>query len=129
MYRSLTPYSPKGKSQPLVFNTRDETLHMQMKKPVAPLFSLTSVLKFEHHVDDMLRLLFQQLDWRFSVPNLPFDLSDWLQYFAFEAISTMTLSRQWGYLEKGCDHNGLLASMWKFISTAAPVSLRSFNKS
>lgn len=105
MYTALTPYLPKGKNLPLVFNTRDKTRHMQMKKPIAPLFSLTNVLKLEHYVDAMLRLLFEQLDQRFSPTELSFGLSDWLQYFALEVTSTMPLSWQWGYLEKGTDHD------------------------
>lgn len=121
MYKAFTPYSPQTNSQPLIFNSLDETLHMQMKKPVASLFSPAQVLDAEKHVDDTIEVLFEQLDRRYAEANVSFDLTEWLQYFSFDAMSDITLSRRWGFLEKGCDHNGLLQTMWEFIKTAAPV--------
>ena len=115
------PYSRQGSALPLVFNTRDETLHKKMKKPIAPIFSLSNVLTFEKFVDQTLELLFAQLDQRFAGRQTPFDLGDWLQFFAFEVMGTMTFSRQYGFLEKGCDDNGLLGAIWNFMKTAAPV--------
>ncbi|EAQ84780.1 hypothetical protein CHGG_08794 [Chaetomium globosum CBS 148.51] len=120
-YRSLMPYSRQGAALPLVFNTRDEALHKKMKKPIAPIFSLSNVLTFEKFVDQILELLFTQLDQRFAGRETPFDLGDWLQFFAFEVMGTMTFSRQYGFLEKGCDGNGLLGAIWDFMQTAAPV--------
>lgn len=83
MYDIFRPYSPKGTSHPVVFNCRDEHMHMQMKKPVAPLFSTTNIVKYEHHVDGVLELLFKQMDAK-SEQQETTDLSKWLQYFAFE---------------------------------------------
>lgn len=37
-------------------------------------------------------------------------------------MSSVTLSRQWGYLEKGHDHNGLLESTRAFGKTVAPLT-------
>lgn len=94
---------------------------MRMKKPIAPIFSFSNVLTFEKFVDQILELLFTQLDQRFARSETPFDLGDWLQFFAFEVMGTMTFSRQYGFLEKGCDGNGLLGAIWDFMQTAAPV--------
>jgi hypothetical protein len=117
------PYSRQGSALPLVFNTRDETLHKKLKNPIAPIFSLSNVLTFEKFVDQILELLFTQLDQRFAGCQTPFDLGDWLQFFAFEVMGTMTFSRQYGFLEKGCDDNGLLGAIWNFMKTAAPVRI------
>ncbi|KAA8647973.1 hypothetical protein EYZ11_005654 [Aspergillus tanneri] len=122
-YRSLMPYSRQGSALPLVFNTRDEALHKQLKKPIAPLFSLSNVLTFEHLVDQTLTVLFSQFDQRFArKQSIPFDLGDWLQFFAFEVMGTMTFSRRYGFLEHGQDAKGLLIAIWNFMKTAAPVT-------
>lgn len=125
-YRSLMPYSRQGSSLPLVFNTRDEKLHMHLKKPIAPIFSLSNVLTFEHFIDNVLGLLFKQLDSRFIQQNTTFDLGNWLQFFAFEVMGTMTFSRQYGFLEQGHDGKGLLTAIWNFMKTAAPVSILAY---
>lgn len=121
MYKALTPYSPKGSSQPLIFNCLDETMHMQMKRPIAPLFSVSNVIKFECHIDSTLAILFDQLDERYVKSGQNVNLTDWLQYFAFDTMSNITLFHTWEYLSRGSDYNGLLRSMWEFIKTAAPV--------
>lgn len=109
---------------PLVFNTRDEKLHTQLKKPIAPLFSLSNVLAFEPLIDKTIAELFLQLDNRFvNGSQTSFDLSNWLQFFAFEVMGTMTFGRMYGFLSQGCDTNGLLISIWNYMKTAAPVSI------
>ncbi|KAI8633672.1 cytochrome P450 CYP4/CYP19/CYP26 subfamily [Xylariaceae sp. FL1651] len=121
-YRSLMPYSRHGSAQPLVFNTRDETLHMQMKKPIAPLFSLSNILSYEKFVDDVTQQLFEQFDRRFVEEGIIFDLGEWFQYFAFEVMGTMTFSRRYGFLHQGHDNNGLIWAIWNFMKTAAPIT-------
>lgn len=122
-YRSLMPYSRQGSSLPLVFNTRDENLHMHLKKPIAPIFSLSNVLTFERFVDHVLGLLFTQFDARFIQQRATLDLGNWLQFFAFEVMGSMTFSRQYGFIEQGHDGKGLLTAIWNFMKTAAPVSM------
>lgn len=99
----------------------DEILHMQMKRPVAPLFSVTHILKSEEQINKTMTVLFNQLDRRYVNNGEEFDLAEWLQYFAFDSMSNITISRAWGFLEKGSDYNGLLNAMWNFIKAAAPV--------
>ena len=107
---------------PLVFNTRDEKLHKQLKNPIAPIFSLSNVLTFERFVDRVLEILFHQLDERQVQSHNTFDFGNWLQFFAFEVMGTMTFSKRYGFLENGKDVNGMLEAIWNFIKTAAPVS-------
>lgn len=96
---------------------------MQLKKPIAPLFSLSNVLTFEHFVDDSLSLLFEQFNQRFiQDSNSSFDLGNWLQFFAFETMGMMTFSQRYGFFAEGDDSKGLLGAIWMFMKTAAPVS-------
>jgi Cytochrome P450 len=115
------PYTKNG-ALPAVFTTQDEQQHKQLKNPIAPLYALSNVVTFEGFVDEVLGVLFQQLDKRFVVSHDSFDLGDWIQYFAFDIMGTMTFSSRYGFLETGKDVDGMLQSIWSFMLTVAPVS-------
>ena len=119
-YRGIMPYT-RGGAFPAVFTTQDEHQHKILKSPVANLYSLTNVVTFEGFVDDVLKIMFEQLDARFVGRKELFDLSDWLQYFAFDVMGTMTFSKRYGFLETGKDSNGLLGAIWEFMLTIGPV--------
>ena len=108
---------------PAVFTTQDENLHKTLKTPVASLYSLTNVIRFEPFIDEEIGVLFEQLDKRFVKTQATFDLGDWIQYFAYEVMGTMTFSRRYGFLEQGKDGNGLLSSVWDFMLAVGPVSV------
>ncbi|KAL8722234.1 MAG: hypothetical protein Q9181_007531 [Wetmoreana brouardii] len=121
-YRVLMPYTQSGSSLPVVFNTRDETTHKQIKNPIAPMFSLSSTVTYEVFVDQVLEVLFTQLDQRYVHSHRSFDLGNWLQYFAFDVMGTLTFSKRYGFLEQGRDVNGMLASIWDYMTDAAPFT-------
>lgn len=104
-----------------MFNTRDETLHKQLKTPIAPLFSVTNVMSYEH-VDTVLGVMCHSLDKRFVQTGKTFDLTDWLRYFAFDVMGTLTFSKPFGFLEQGYDVNGMLEMLWRNMKTTAPVT-------
>ncbi|KAH0593197.1 hypothetical protein MHUMG1_08919 [Metarhizium humberi] len=108
---------PKG-ALPAVFNTQDEDLHKRLRSPIAPLYSMTNVLKFEPLVDETLRLLLKQLDDR-HLGGSSFNLGNWLQYFAFDSMGTLTFSRRYGFLVQGRDVHGILEEIWTFMKTVA----------
>jgi len=115
------PYSKTG-ALPAVFNTRDEQLHKQIKSPIAPLFSFSSALTYEAHVDEVLEVFLQQMNERFVETNDPFNLGNWLQYYAFDVMGTLTFSKRYGFLDSGTDINGMLQTIWNYMLTVAPVS-------
>jgi Cytochrome P450 len=117
------PYTKNG-LLPAIFTTQDEKQHKQLKTPIASLYSLTNVVTFEEFVDDVLGILFQEFDKRYAGSQKPFDLGDWLQYFAFDVMGTMTFSSRYGFLETGTDVGGMLQAIWKFMLGVAPVSPR-----
>ena len=120
-YDAFIPYSKTG-SFPAIFTTQDENQHKQLKSPIASLYSLSNAITFESFVDEVLDVLCHQLDERFVSSEATFDLADWLQYFSFEVMVTMTFSKRCGFLETGRDVNGILATVWNFMLTVAPVS-------
>ena len=116
------PYTKAG-ALPAVFNTRDEKLHKRIKNPIAPLFSLSNVVTFESFVDEVLGVLFHQLDERYVKTYKTFDLENWLQYFAFDVMGTLTFSKRYGFLEQGQDVHGMLETIWQYMKTTAPVGV------
>lgn len=116
------PFTKSGSALPAVFNTRDETLHKQIKSPIAPMFSLSNTVTYEPFVNQVLEVLFKQLDQRFVHPQQIFDLSHWLQYFAFDVMGTLTFSKSYGLLEQGRDVNGMLKTIWSYMTDAAPFT-------
>lgn len=115
------PYTKKG-ALPAIFTTQDEQQHKALKTPVASLYSLSNVISFEPFVDQVLGVLFEQLDERFVKNQATPDLAEWLQYFAFDVMGTMTFSKRYGFLETGSDVRGLIGAIWDFMLTIGPVS-------
>lgn len=107
---------------PAVFNTRDEELHKKIKSPIAPLFSLSNTLPLEVFVNKTISVMIEQLDQRFVDSQVVFELADWLQFFAFDVMGTLTFPKRYGFLEQGQDVNNMLSTIWTYMKTAAPVS-------
>lgn len=105
-----------------MFNTQDETLHKQIKSPIAPLYSLTNTVTFEPLVDQVLVCLEEQLDKKFSGTGASFNFGEYLQYFAFDVMGTLTFSKRYGFLETGKDVQGILAAIWSHWKGSAAVS-------
>ncbi|KAA8652914.1 cytochrome P450 [Aspergillus tanneri] len=120
-YVPLRPYTKKGGALPNVFTALDEDLHMKLRYPVASFFSLSNVSKFEGLVDEVLQVIDEQLERRFSSHGEIFDLTEWLQFFAFDVMGTMTFSKRYGFLEQGKDVGGMLDAIAHFMRQAAPM--------
>ncbi|KAI0466771.1 putative benzoate 4-monooxygenase cytochrome P450 [Xylaria cf. heliscus] len=122
LYATLRPYSRNNNGLKVVFNTQDETLHKQIKSPIAPLYSLTNTVTFEPLVDEVLLCLEEQLNNRFSVTGATFNFGDYLQFFAFDVMGTLTFSKKYGFLETGKDVQGILAAIWSHWKGSAVVT-------
>lgn len=97
-------------------------MHKLIKNPIAPLFALSNVLVFEDLVEEVLSCLSRQLDKRFINSGTEFDFGEWLRYFAFDVMGTMSFSKRYGFLDEGRDVNGMLDAVSGFTKAAAPVS-------
>ena len=56
----------KGKAIPGLFATQDRRIHTLLRKPIAGLYSMTSLVSYELMVDSTIRVFFEQLDRRFG---------------------------------------------------------------
>lgn len=85
------------------------------------MFSPSNSASFEGLVDEVLVCLKEQLEDRFVANKEIFNLGEWLQYFAFDVMGTMTFSKRYGFLDTGKDEGGMLDSILHFMRDAAPV--------
>ncbi|RWA14381.1 hypothetical protein EKO27_g755 [Xylaria grammica] len=122
LYATLRPYSRDNNGLKVVFNTQDEALHKRIKSPIAPLYSLTNTVTFEPLVDEVLACLEEQLNKKFSDTGVPFNFGEYLQYFAFDVMGTLTFSKRYGFLEKGQDVDGILAAIWSHWKGSSAVT-------
>ncbi|KAL4867930.1 hypothetical protein BDV12DRAFT_170571 [Aspergillus spectabilis] len=115
-YRVLAPWTRNGGALPAVFSSCDEDIHKKLKNPIAPLYSMSKVLPLEPFINKTLDVMSEQLDNRFVATKEVFDLADWLQFFAFDVMGTLTFSKRYGFLERGEDVQGMLSTIWGFLA-------------
>lgn len=73
---------------------------------------MTNILAYEPLVDDTIRVFVDQLQKRYALTGTPCDLSDWLQYYAFDVIGAVTFSTRIGFLERGRDIDNAIEGIW-----------------
>ena len=111
----------KGVKIPDVFATRDEDVHRLMRRPVANLYSVTNLLRFETLMTSTVKYLFVRLDELFADKGVDLDLFDWVQFFMFDVLGEVTFSRGLGCLEKGSDVQDVIQDIWLYFKKIAPV--------
>ena len=79
-----------------------------MKRPVAGAFAMTSLLELEPMADDCAVILEEKLD---EMQGCPFDLGVWLQWYAFDVISSITFSNRFDFLKRGEDVAGVIQAI------------------
>ncbi|KAK0727800.1 cytochrome P450, partial [Lasiosphaeria miniovina] len=118
-YRVLQPMS-RGKVVQGLFNTQDEKLHRAMKRPIAGIYSMSSLIEFEPYVDTTIRFFLDRLEEVQSRAGGDAavgtcDLGTWLQWFAFDVMGEITFSKRLGFLDEAKDVDGIMGSIWKFF--------------
>ncbi|KEY64588.1 hypothetical protein S7711_03647 [Stachybotrys chartarum IBT 7711] len=121
-YNTLQAYSPSGGALPAIFNTTDDKMHKRLKTPISPLFAPNTVTAYEPQVDEVLGVLQNQLDSKFIGNSEVFELGQWLQFFAFDVMGTLTFSKRYGFLENGKDEGNMLATIVDFMRRSAPMT-------
>ncbi|KAL4812056.1 cytochrome P450 [Aspergillus spinulosporus] len=125
MVKAMAPIY-KGKRQPTMFAAADNKTHARIRKPVGGAYAMTSILQFEPFVDRNIQLFYVRLNELFIEPQRPCDIHNWVQYFAFDAILEMTMSRNLGFMKAGGDVEGVLKQLqrdldYRGIALAMPI--------
>ncbi|KAL8861116.1 MAG: hypothetical protein Q9178_002330 [Gyalolechia marmorata] len=109
----------KGKAIPGLFATQDRRIHNLLRKPIAGIYSMTSMVSYEPMVDTTIDCFFDQLDQRFVQTGQVCPLDLWLQMFAFDVIGSITFSKRLGFLEQGRDIDNIIENSWQYFRLAA----------
>ncbi|PFH60897.1 hypothetical protein XA68_10142 [Ophiocordyceps unilateralis] len=89
-----------------VFSEANQARHAAMKRPMVKYFSSGVALEKEPLVDDIIASFCHELDARFALDGGPeCDLGAWVAFCAWDILGVVTLSKDFGYLEKGYDHD------------------------
>ncbi|KAK4235918.1 cytochrome P450 [Achaetomium macrosporum] len=120
-FYSVIPPMRKGTILPTIFATQDEALHRLLKRPIASVYSMSNLVSFEPLVDRTIDVFRKELDSRFVATGEACDFGAWLQYFAFDVVGEITFSKRLGFLEGGCDVEGIMASIWRWFEYVAVV--------
>jgi cytochrome P450 len=120
-YHVLLFYA-RGKPVPTIFATQDDRLHRALRKPIAPIYSMSNMRSFEKYVDSTISVFFEQLQNRFVSTGKECDLGTWLQWFAFDFMGEITFSKRLGFLEQAKDIGNITENIWKYFVKTSPVS-------
>ncbi|KAH8658478.1 putative P450 monooxygenase [Xylariales sp. PMI_506] len=104
LFDVMTPSGPV----PTVFSIRDPVGHSALKKPVAHAFAMTSLLDLEPMVDQCTRILEEKLD---RMQKAPIDLGTWMQWYAFDVISSITFSDRFDFMKNETDVAGIIKAI------------------
>ncbi|KAF2205452.1 pisatin demethylase [Delitschia confertaspora ATCC 74209] len=120
-YRVLLFFA-RGKPVPTIFATQDDNLHRTLRKPIAPIYSMSNMMSFERYVDSTISVFFNQLETRYIKTGAVCDLGTWLQWFAFDFMGEITFSKRLGFLEGAEDVGGITENIWKYFQKTSPIS-------
>jgi cytochrome P450 len=99
-----------------IFSQTDEAKHAEEKKPIAKYYSPAGVASFEPLIDKTIAQLCGELDKRFvATAASAVDLGDWILYYAWDVVGTVTFSQPFGYLSAGRDFDGTLRASDKTL--------------
>ncbi|KAK4031758.1 cytochrome P450 [Parachaetomium inaequale] len=104
-----------------IFSELDQGQHARMKRPLAKFISLGHVLALEPHMDSVVNELIGYIDTRFVKPKKTCNLGEWIAFYAWDLIGSVTFSKQMGYMEAEKDFDHTLAIADKALDYFAVV--------
>ncbi|PLN82356.1 pisatin demethylase [Aspergillus taichungensis] len=85
----------------------DQQRHAAHRRKVAAMYSMTSAVSYEPFIDACTAILIPQ----------------WMQYYAFDVISEMTIGTSLGMMRTGDDIDGILQTIHSFLTYSSQISL------
>ncbi|TVY21363.1 Cytochrome P450 monooxygenase [Lachnellula arida] len=93
-----------------------------MKKPIASMYSMSSMVEFEPYIDTTIDFFFKRLEEvQKSDSRHSCDLGAWLQWYAFDVMGEVTFSKRLGFLDEAKDVDGIIATIWKHFQFCSVV--------
>lgn len=104
-FYTLFDAKSEGSVIPTVFSIRDPNGHKALKRPVASAYSMSALVGLEPMADACTEILERKLD---GMQGEDIDLGEWLQWYAFDVISSITFSNRLGFMERETDVAGII---------------------
>ena len=93
-------------TEPSTFTTLDNAHHASRIRQVNALYQTSALVNIEYQVDGATNLFVENLS-KFAKEGKTIDMSEWLNYFAFDAVGSLSVSSQ--CFQTSCC-NGILTS-------------------
>ncbi|KAJ5831933.1 hypothetical protein N7474_000244 [Penicillium riverlandense] len=104
-----------------LFSHQDEKWHSTFIRPVKGLYSMSKVQDVEPGMDQTIKFFFEKLRERFIYPGKVCEMSDYLNFFAWDLMSQITFSKDLGILQAGSDYMGFLKRSNKTLDYFASI--------
>lgn len=85
-----------------LFSERDIARHALKRRKVSSLFSVTTLLSYEHLVDENNLQLCSKLE-EFAGTGRVIDIPTWMQYYAFDVIASISVNTSFASNISGLD--------------------------
>ncbi|KAJ5750360.1 hypothetical protein N7533_007388 [Penicillium manginii] len=104
-----------------LFSSQDEKWHSTFIRPVKSMYSMSRVQEVESTMDVTIKLLFDKLRAKFVGTGQTCEMSDWINFFAWDTMSQATFSQDLGILEAGGDDKGFLRNSDRTLDYFASI--------
>ncbi|KAH8807907.1 cytochrome P450 [Xylogone sp. PMI_703] len=105
-----------------LFVERDPHRHASDRRKVASLYSTTHLMSMEEPVVQCIENLEAALD-RFATSGVSFNMQHWLQRFAFDCISIITLAKSFGFLTGENDPTNVFHALHTYLVYCTHVGI------
>ncbi|KAI4632109.1 uncharacterized protein J4E87_001580 [Alternaria ethzedia] len=102
---------------PDLFTDDNEKHHAAHRRTVGSVYTLSSILKNERAVDELMTLFGKRLG-RFADREEDVDFGLWLEMFSFDSVGAVFFGQPFGFLETSSDYGNYIAA----VHTAMPMS-------
>ncbi|KAH6950319.1 cytochrome P450 [Ilyonectria sp. MPI-CAGE-AT-0026] len=127
-YRTFATPNP---NQPSLFAHANIKEHAQMRRLYQGTHAMSALVSYEDFVNECTDLFDQRLREMAEQPGSTramsvVDMGHWFQCYAFDVISMITYSERLGFLDRGTDIAGIMASLEGFLNYASSVGIYSW---
>ncbi|KAJ4347616.1 hypothetical protein N0V95_005263 [Ascochyta clinopodiicola] len=105
-----------------VFSEPSIAAHAHARRPIAQLYSQTSLLSYEPFVDTCNSILLKRLE-EYAQEGKTLDVREMMQYYAFDVIGEITVGSRFGLMEDDGDKSGIIGALDESLDYSAAIGL------
>ncbi|KAJ4330854.1 hypothetical protein N0V95_009987 [Ascochyta clinopodiicola] len=116
-------YHPFG--QPDEYNLFSEpniSSHAKIRRPIAQLYSQSTLVSYEPFVDTCNTILLKRLE-EYAKDGKALDVRELMQFYAFDVIGEITVGSRFGLMENGSDESGIVEALDQSMAYGAIIGL------